>query len=446
MTHHDEVPLPTARQMAALLKGLLRQRSAGLLWLAGLTAAAAIGTLAPGALALVYERTPSAAALSAAVSAALLAVVLFRLPADSMSSGTQAGVWLSVGYGLCAILTLAVVALRDQPAALLLTLFVLSAFSLALRRQAAALICADVAEDERGAAASVLNLTLAAGCLLGMALVVPLLARMAGAVGMCVGAALLFASAAGLSALLRAPEVAAVRPPNGPARALAAECWRDVRLALRITRGDWRLLRALGCLALVVALVAMSAVMGPVFAVSVLRGRAWDAALLAVPYAAGFGLAVAAMRAGMATYGLARPMTSGLLIVGGVLLLLGAAKTGSNYVVHNLLGRVIDTRRAVVDIVPLALLLLGALGAGCGVLWFAASRSLLQWWPDERRDRLQALTVTLTAAAALPPAALVGGAVDALGVNKTMAVLGVFWLAAGAIAWRFEHSDAATDA
>lgn len=429
----------TARAAIAGAPLVLRERPVRLLWLAVAAGHTACGALVLGILVLLYNATSSAAVLGAALVAMLLPAVLVRLPPEPIALRLDARPAMIAGYGLCAVAALLLLLTRERTVLVLVWSFLFAAASqVAWQAEAAA------ASKHESTAAALAALTAWAGLTTGAVVVAPLLIKLAGSAGMLVAAALLFLLAALAAAMDRQHTPAPAGLSAAALRTMARDVLGAVRDGWRIVRTDWRIARALSCQVVMAALLAMLAVLGPVFADSVLAAAAEDVALLAAPAVLAVVAAVIVLGAAVVR-GAMRRMATSLLAVGVTLALLGAAKTGGSYILYNVIGRVVDTRSAVI-VLPIVLILSFGLGLACAALLLAAGVIMQSRRLDDNRTQLRAVQVAVVGVGSLAPLLLVGGVADLLGVNKTMVLLGLTVAAAGVIALReWEWDDEGDD-
>ena len=183
-------------------------------------------------------------------------------------------------------------------------------------------------------------------------------------------------------------------------------------------------------LTLMASIVPLLAVLGPVFAVAVIRANAEDVVYLFAPAGVGMVLATLVLGRLVERVGKLRLMVSGVVAMGVTLALLAAAKTGGGFLLYNLIGRVLNTRQVVFELVPIVMLLSFGLGLDFICVSIPAQTLLQQRCPPEFRGRIFGVQFTLSGAGSLVPLLGAGGLSDLFGVNKTIFLLGAIAVSA----------------
>ena len=213
--------------------------------------------------------------------------------------------------------------------------------------------------------------------------------------------------------------------------------------ALGELREGWQILSKDGMaalamlhLTLMASLIPLLAVLGPVFAVSVIRAGPEDVVYLFAPAGVAMVLATLVIGRIVRRVGKLVTMVGGLVGMGVALALLAAAKTGGSYLLYNLLGRVVDTRHAAFELVPIVMALSFALGIGFICVSIPAQTLLQERCPEAFRGRIFGVQFTLSGAGSLLPLLGAGGLANTFGVNKTIFLIGVVLALIALATWK----------
>ncbi len=411
-------------QTVAAAPSVLRNRDFLLLWLAQVFSQIAQNALILGVLVLVQRLTQSPTHLSVATFCLVLPSVLFSMFAgivvDHLNKKT-----VLLTANILRVVTSLLYLFTDRSLGLVyLVSFLFSSIGQFFSPAEASAIPLLVRGRQLITANSLFNLTLSASQLLGLVIVAPLLIKVAGIGGFFIALAVLFALAAICVAFLPHDNQPLATLSGKDSALMIRNIWHELREGWRILRTDNLAMLALVYLTLMASLIPLLAVLGPVFAVAVIRASAEDVVYLFAP--AGVGMVLTTLFLGklVARVGKLRLMVAGVLAMGGTLALLAAAKTGGGFLIYNLIGRVLNTRHVVFELIPVVMLLSFALGIEFMCISIPAQTLLQQRCPPDFRGRIFGVQFTLSGAGSLLPLLGAGGLADLFGVNKTIFLLG----------------------
>jgi len=288
------------------------------------------------------------------------------------------------------------------------------------------------------------NLTLSATQLVGLVILAPLLIKLVGISGFLIALAVLFSLATIFVWFLPRDNLGpTARLTTQEGERLVRSMWNELREGWHILRSDTRTSLAMFYLTLMASLIPLLAVLGPVFAVSVIRASAEDVVYLFAPAGISMVLTTTVLGKLVARLGKVRLMSINLAAMGVTLVLVGMAKTGGSYLLYNMLGRVINTRHVVFELIPIIAILSFALGIEFVCISVPAQTMLQERCPASFRGRIFGVQFTLSGAASLLPLLGAGGLADVLGVNKTITLIGTILVVIGLLSWhRWNHLDA----
>lgn len=421
-------------QTVAAASSVLQNRDFLLLWLAQLFSQIGQNALVLGLLVLVQRLTQSPTHLSLATLSMIVPSVLFSMLAGVMVDRFNKKTVLVVANMLRVVASLAYLFLDRSLGLIYLVSFLFSSIGQFFAPAEASAIPALVRLEQLITANSLFNLTLSASQLVGLVIAAPLLIKLVGINGFFLSLAVLFALATICVALLPASRlgVTSLSPTEG--RRLVRGVLFELQEGWRILRSDNLATVAMVFLTLMASLIPLLAVLGPVFAVHVLHMGAEDVVYLFAPAGIAMVLTTALLGRLVARFGKLRLMAWGLAAMGLILALLGMAKTGGSYLLYNMLGRVIDTRHAILELIPIVMLLSFALGVAFVCVAIPAQTLLQERCPASFRGRIFGVQFTLSGAASLLPLIGAGGFADLFGVNKAIAAIGLILVVAGLLA------------
>ena len=425
----------------AATPSVLGNRHFLLLWLAQVFSQVAQNALILGLLVLVQQKTQSPTHLSVATFALVLPSVLFSMLAGSVVDRFNKKSVLVVTNLLRALASLAYLVFDRSLGLIYLLSFLFSTVGQFFSPAEASAIPLLVSKGQLITANALFNLTLSAAQLIGLVVMAPLVIKAVGVTGFFVLLAFLFALAALCVAFLPPDRQAAPATLFGAdSRRMVQGVWHDLTEGWRILKGDALASLALLYLTLVASLMPLLAVLGPVFAVAVIRASPEDVVYLFAPAGLSMVLTTPFLGKLVARVGKLKLMTSGLVAMGTTLALLALAKTGGGYLIYNVLGRVVDTRHAVFELIPIVMILSFALGIEFMCIAIPAQTLLQERCPPEFRGRIFGVQFTLSGAGSIPPLLGAGGVADLLGVNKTIFLMGIVLVGIGVATARFLRS------
>jgi MFS family permease len=425
-----EIVAGTAQTVAGA-PSLLRNRAFLLLWLAQVFSQVAQNALILGLLVLVQRLTQSPTHLSIATFALVLPSVLFSMLAGVVVDHLNKKTVLVAANVLRALAAMLYLSLDSSLGLIYLVSFLFSTVGQFFSPAEAAAIPMLVRKENLISANALFNLTLSGSQLIGLVIAAPLLIKLVGINGFFVTLAVLFVLAAVCVAFLPRDDWPVAGLTGGESKRMLSNTWAELQEGWRILRSDDVASLALVYLTLMASLIPLLAVLGPVFAVGVIRAGAEDVVYLFAP--AGVAMVVGAVVVGklVGRMGKLRLATSSLIVMGLTLVALGAAKTGGGYLLYNLIGRVLDTRQVVFELVPIVMALSFILGLTFAFVAIPAQTLLQERCPADFRGRIFGVQFTLSGAGSILPLLGAGGFADLFGVNKTIVLLGAALCAIG---------------
>ncbi len=426
----------TAETLAAA-PSILRNRHFLLLWLSQATSQIGQNALVLGLLVLVERLTHSPTHLSVATLALVVPSVLFGLLAGVVVDRLNKRTVLVATNFLRVVSSLAYVLMNGSLALIYLVTFFFASVGQFFGPAEAAAIPLLVRREQLIAANSLFNLTLNASQLVGLVIVAPLLIKLVGVTGFFITLALLFVVATVCVALLPSDTPALFGVLNARrSRRMMQGVWADLRRGWRILRKDEVASLSMLHLTLLASLVPLIAVLGPIFAVAVIRTGPEDVVYLFAPAGIGMFVTTALLGRLVTRLGKIRVMTYGLVGLGVALVAIGSAKTGGSYLLYNVLGRVVDTRFVALEFIPIVMVLSFAMGVGFVCVGVPAQTLLQERCPPAFRGRIFGVQFTLSGAGSILPLLGAGGIADLLGVNKTVFAIGISLIVIGLVGGR----------
>jgi MFS family permease len=426
-----ETAAADAAETVAAASSVLRNRDFLLLWLSQLFSQIGQNALVLGILVMIQRLTQSPTHLSVATLSLILPSVLFSMLAGVMVDRLNKKGVLVVTNMLRVVASLAYLFLDRSVALIYVVSFLFSSVGQFFGPAEASAIPALVRFEQLITANSLFNLTLSASQLLGLVIFAPLLIKIVGISGFFVALALLFAVATMCVALLPANRLGVTSMSGEDSTRLIRGVWVDLREGWRILSGDELASMAMLYLTLMASFIPLLAALGPSFAVQVIHAGAEDVVYLFAP--AGVSMVLTTLVVGKlaARVGKLRLMATSLVALGLTLGLLALAKTGGSYLLYNLIGRVMDTRHLVLELIPIVMLLSFAIGIEFVCISIPAQTLLQERCPARFRGRIFGVQFTLSGAASLIPLLGAGSFADLFGVNKAIFALGAILLVIG---------------
>jgi MFS family permease len=289
------------------------------------------------------------------------------------------------------------------------------------------------------------NLTLSASQLLGLVILAPLLIKLVGISGFFIVLAVLFALATVSVSFIPADPQPLRGFSSRDTRQMISHTWSDIVEGWHILTGDRLASLAMLYLTIMASFITLLAVLGPIFAVAVIRANAEDVVYLFAPAGLAMVVTTVFLNRIAARVGKLRLMAGALIALGVNLVLLGLAKTGGSYILYNLIGRVLDTRHVVIELIPVVMLLSVFIGAAFVCINIPAQTLLQERCPEPFRGRIFGVQFTLSGAMSLIPLLGGGTLADVFGVNKTIVLLGCIFGVIGVLTARAMQAVQAGD-
>lgn len=435
MAEHPETSIATdaGAVPAPGAQSVLRNRAFMLLWVAQALSQVAQNALILGLLVIVQRLTQSPAHLSIATFALVLPSVLFSMLAGVAVDFVNKKTVLFATNVLRVVAVGAFLLLDDRLLPIYVVAFLFSTVGQFFAPAEAAAIPLLVPKEQLIAANSLFNLTLSASQLVGLVIVAPVLIKLLGISGFLAALMILFALAAACVLVLPTDQQARGSLWLLQSRKLLSGVIDQLREGWAILHRDGQASIAMLYLTLMMTLAPLLAVIGPVFAVGVIRTSAEDVVYLFAPAGVGMVLTTTVLGKIVERLGKLRLMVMSLLAMGGTLALLAAAKTGGSFLLYNVLGLVMDTRPVHLEIIPIVMLLSLALGIEFVCIAVPAQTMLQERCPPEFRGRIFGVQFTLAGAGSLLPLLGAGAFADIFGVNKTILFLGLILMGVAAL-------------
>jgi MFS family permease len=418
-----------------------RNRDFLLLWLAQAISQTAQNAIWYGIVVLVQHRSNSSTQLSLAVLTLIIPSVIFGVLAGVyvdrrdkrsvlIATNLIRGV-IALSYGLFGLLP-------QLPLSLLFLInFLFSTVGQFFAPAEAAMIPAVVSRSRLLQANGLFHLTFTASQLVGLVVLGPLLAKVAGIDGLFVTMAVAIILCGALVWPL--PSTRGVHDPATPSSGEEAVrgVWRDVQdiwhfvvrdRVVALSMVQWTIGAILG---LVVATLV------PGFAERLLHVSAEDAVFVMAPAGIGMVAGTAVLNRWGNRFDKHFLTNLGLFIVASSISLIGGLATvvdmltGSNPPLVNL-----PTLGQVSVLVPPIMVLALIAGLGFVAIMVPAQTFLQERAPVELRGRVFAVQLMLSNFASIVPLLLLGGLADVIGVDKTLLLIGLLIALAGAISVR----------
>lgn len=413
---------------------LSRNPDFALLWVAQAISQTAQNAVNYGLLVLVQTRSNSSAQLSLAILTVILPSVLFGLVAGAYVDRRDKR-WVLIGTNaLRAGAMLGFILFTDQLPLVYLASFVFSTISQFFAPAEAAMIPAIVDRRRLIQANSLFHLTFTVSQLAGLVLLGPLVVNLIGLDGLF---ALVAVALAACAALLW-PLPSTRHPTQEGDRGFGALVG-DVRVVLRVIGRDRPMAWAMLHWTLGSTLGIILATLAPGFVVNVVGIRAEDSVFVLAPAGVGMVLGTAVLSRWGAGLERRRLVVTGLFGIGAALCFLAAV--GSIW--EGMLGREgLPGRGAGATILQIngliAVVMATALTAGAAfVAVVIPSQTLIQEHaPPDVRGRVFAVQFVLSNVVGIVPLLLLGELADRVGVEWTLAVVGLVVLGVGAASAR----------
>jgi MFS family permease len=427
-------------------QSIFRNRHFMYLWMAQAISQIAQNAINFGLLVMVQERTNSTTHMAVAVLSFILPGVLFGILAGVYVDRAQKKTALIVTNVLRAVVVLGYLIFDQNLGLIYVVTFVFSIISQFFARAEAAAIPMLVPKNQLISANSLFNITFNVAQLIGMVLVAPLVIKLFGTGVLFGSIAVLYVVAALLVSRLPSDKREAVLPSAEESQRLVTGVWREVKDGWSILTADVVTTLAMVHLTLASTMMPLVAVLGPNFVVNVLRMRSEDVAYVFLPAGIGMlsGTVLTTRLAGR--FGKSVLVDAGLALMAVALFGIAGAKVGGNYLVYNILGRYVDVNHLPLglplELLPVVMALAFFLGIAFALVNISAQTTLQERCPPDFRGRIFAVQFTLSNAVSIIPLLGVGGVADLIGVNKTIALVGVLILAIMGLSIRLTHRAA----